>query len=56
MTDQSYLCQYHPTLSYSQRCSAILMATMSRPELESGFLKPCIARAALGLREMRGQS
>lgn len=55
MTAQNYLCQHHPHLSYSQRCSAILMATMSRPELESEFLKPCIARAALGIREMRGQ-
>ena len=56
MTTQAYLAQHHPHLSYSQRCSAILMATMSRPEIESGFLPPKIARAAMGLREMRGRS
>lgn len=56
MTALAYLYQHHPHLSRTERGSAIIMATMSRPELESGFLKPCIARAALGIREMRGQS
>lgn len=56
MSNQTYLCRYHPQLTYSQRQAAIDLSSLSESELRHGMIRPCIAEAALGLREMRGQS